>query len=456
MRRSLATALAAATLAASLPAASQPAPATTVAAMGVRKLEGVTASGAKWIAEVPADWNGALLLISRGYSPTVRPPELALRGGAREWLLAHGYALAASGYSRAGWALAEAVPDQIATLDAFAAQAGKPKRVIAYGSSMGGLITVALVERHPERFAAAIPNCASIAGSLGMMNMALDGAFAFKTLVEPDKGLQLVNVTDDLANGAKVREAVEAARKSPDGRARLALAATLAQLPPWSTPGTPEPAADDYEGQLDQMANAFAGGVYFPRADQEARAGGAFSWNTGVDYRAQLDRSRRRAFVEAMYRKAGLDLAKDLAVLNAAPRIAADPKAVAYMRANYVPTGDLKRPVFAFHETGDGATMVTKQGAYAETVRAAGNSALLATGWVHRPGHCAFTGAETVAAVLTVEDRLATGRWHASPQDLNARAAKTGLGASDFIAFTPAPFLRPCSGKAKACAGEPR
>lgn len=444
----LAAGVAALALALAGPAASQPA--------GLRKLEGATASGARWVAELPPNWNGSLLLISRGYSPTVRPPDLALRGGVREWLLARGYALAGSAYSKPGWALAEAVPDQVATLDAFTAQVGQPKRVIAWGSSMGGLISVALVERHPERFAAAAPHCASIAGSLGMMNMALDGAFAFRTLIAPDRDIQLTGVTDDMANGAKVRQAVEAARKTPEGRARLALAATLAQLPPWSTPGAPEPASDDHEAQLDQMANAFPGGVYFPRADQEARAGGVFSWNTEVDYRTQLDRSGRRAFVEAMYRKAGLDLARDLATLNAAPRMRADPKAVAYMRANYVPTGDLKRPVFAFHETGDGATMVTKQGAYAETVRAAGKGQALAKGWVHRPGHCAFTGAEMAAAILTLEDRLDTGRWHVAPETLNARAASSGLGPSDFVAFTPAPFLRPCPGHAKRCLGEPR
>lgn len=457
MRRSLAAAaFAALTLATASPASSQAPPTAPAAPAGVRRLEGATTSGARWVAEVPATWNGSLLLISHGYSPTLRPPDVNLRGGAREWLLARGYALAGSAFSKPGWALAEAVPDQIATLDAFTAQAGKPKRVIAWGGSMGGLISVALIERHPDRFAAAVPHCASIAGSLGMLNLALDGAFAFRTLIAPDRGIQLVDVSDDMANSAKVRDAVEVARKTPEGRARLALSATLAQLPSWSTPRTPEPAPDDFEAQLDQMATAFPAGVYFPRADQEARAGGAFSWNTGVDYRAQLDRSGRHAFVDAMYRKAGLDLAKDLATLNAAPRVSADPKAVAYMRANYVPTGDLKRPVFAFHEIGDGATMVTKQGAYAATVRAAGKSALLATGWVHRPGHCAFTGAEMAAAILTVEDRLDRGRWNVSPEKLNARAATSGLGPSDFTAFTPAPFLRPCPGKAKSCPGEPR
>jgi pimeloyl-ACP methyl ester carboxylesterase len=421
-----------------------------------RHLEGAIADGAKWAADIPANWNGTVILVSHGYSAQLRPPELSMRGGAREWMLSNGYALVGSAFSKPGWALEEAVPDQLATLDAFAATAGAPKRVIAWGGSMGGLVTVALVERHPERFVAAVPQCGSIAGALGMMNMALDGAFAFKTLLAPGSDIQLVNITDDGANSARVRQALDAAKASPQGRARLALAGTLAQLPAWSTPRAPEPAADDYDAQLDQMAAVFAGGVFFPRVDQERRAGGAFSWNTGVDYRRQLERSGRRAFVEALYRKAGLDLDRDLAALNAAPRVAADPKAVAYMRANYVPTGDLKRPMFSFHEIGDGATMVTKQGTYADMAAKAGTSDLFAAGWVHRVGHCGFTGAEMAAALLTVEDRLRTGRWDAGPAALNARAAQSGLGPSDFVAFKPAPFLRPCSGREKACAGEPR
>ena len=40
-------------------------------------LSGTLASGAQWKARVPRHWNGTLLLYSHGYSPTLRPPELA-------------------------------------------------------------------------------------------------------------------------------------------------------------------------------------------------------------------------------------------------------------------------------------------------------------------------------------------------------------------------------------------
>jgi pimeloyl-ACP methyl ester carboxylesterase len=419
-----------------------------------RTAEGRMPNGNLWTAEVPAHWNGTLLLDSHGYGLGVRAPALG-PAGVKDWLLQHGYALAASSYSTGGWAVAEAVPDQIATLDEFAAQFGKPKRTIAWGGSMGGLITVALAERHPDRIDAAIPYCGSISGSLGMMNMALDGAFTFKTLLAPDSDIQLMNITDDTANAAKARAVAQAAQSTPQGRARLALAGVMAQLPPWSDPKSPEPAATDYDTQEAQAATAIPSGMFFPRTDQEQRAKGAFSWNTGVDYRAQLNRSGRRAYVEALYREAGLDLNKDLATLTTAPRLAGDPAAIAYMRANYVPTGKLTRPVFSFHTIGDSTTMVTKQGAYGDMVAAAGRSNMLAMGWVRLAGHCTFTPAEMIAALRTVEARLDTGKWDVSPEALNARAAESGLGGSAYMAYRPAVFLRPCSGSEKVCAGEP-
>jgi len=45
---------------------------------------------------------------------------------------------------------------------------------------------------------------------------------------------------------------------------------------------------------------------FFGRAELEARAGGHFSWNTGVDYRKQLSHSVDRAEVEALYKTADL------------------------------------------------------------------------------------------------------------------------------------------------------
>jgi predicted acyl esterase len=404
--------------------------------------QGTLPDGAVWLARIPAQWNGTLLLYSHGYQPALRPPELASRES-ESWLLSQGYALLASSYAKPGWALAEAVPDQLAALGAFTARIGKPRQTIAWGESMGALVTIALAEQSPDRIDGALALCGSLAGSVGMMNEALDGAFAFKTLLPETQAVQLVHVADDRANAQRVQALVGAAMKSPQGRARIALAGVLAQIPSWTVPGSSAPAPEDAAAQLEQMANAFAQGVFLPRTDQEARARGSFSWNLRVDYRKQLARTGRREWVARWYEQAGLNLDEDLARLDASARVTAAPEAVAYMRAHYVPSGELRIPVLSAHTLGDGLTVPTQQEAYRAAVEAAGHAEQLATSWVQRAGHCQFTTAEKAALLQTLRERMSGQPWHSSAAQLNVRAQRTGLGESAFVEHRSAEFLRP-------------
>ncbi|TWF75322.1 hypothetical protein FHX44_111206 [Pseudonocardia hierapolitana] len=142
-------------------------------------------------------------------------------------------------------------------------------------------------------------------------------------------------------------------------------------------------------------------------------AGGNPSWNTGVDYAAQLraaDPALRRA-VQALYATAGLDLRPDLDALAAAPQIAADPAAVERFAQGLVFDGDLKIPVLTVSNIGDQISTVAQQQFYGENVRRAGKNALLRQTYVESVGHCAFSPAEQQAALRAVVDRLpAAGR----------------------------------------------
>lgn len=427
------------------------------AAPSVTRESGVHPSGAWWSIAMPAKWNGTLLVYGRGYGGERRatsPPEVAPRG-TDAWLLENGYALAASSYSGTGWALAEAPADQIAVLDEFVRRHGAPKRTIAWGNSMGGLVSLAIAERHGDRVQGALPICGSVGGSLGMLNTALDGAFAFRTLLAPESDIRLVAIDDDRTNAARVKRVLDEAWQTPAGRARVALAAALAQLPVWTDPKSPEPAADDYEAQAEQARSAFVMGVFLPRVDQERRGGGVSSWNADVDYAVQLAKSGRAAFVRDMYRRAGLDLDADLATLAKAPRIAAEARAVDYLRANYVPTGRLAVPVLALQTIGDGATVPATHGSLREFVRAAGRDRDLAEAWVRRAGHCTLTPPETIGALLALESRLDRGAWRTSPADL-AAFAKRVPGDAAFVVAKPGPLLRHCGAEPGSCAGEKR
>ncbi len=428
-----------------------------------RTLTGTLPDGATYKIEVPAAWNGTLFLYSHGYvvPGSANPAQDVGDPVTGTWLLSHGYALAGSSYATTGWAIQQALPDQIATLDLFKQMVGRPSRTIAWGHSLGGIITAGLIQRYPNRFDAALPMCGVLSGGVATWNTALDSAFAFKTLLAPS--VAIVDITNPTGNLTIAESAATVAQQTAQGRARLALTAALADTPGWFTPLSPEPAPTDYAAQ---EANQFEWGtqVDYPfafalRAELEARAGGNPSWNTGVDYVRQLARSADAAEVRALYRAAGLNLHADLRTVNRTARISADPAAVRYLERYIVFNGRLSIPVLTMHTTGDGLVVPENEQAYRQVVSTAGDSALLRQIFVARAGHCAFTPAETIAAVQDLLHRLNTGRWGhraTNPQALNASAAALGpvyniFGAGTqtvatppaFVRFRPSVYLRP-------------
>ena len=356
--------------------------------------------------DVPNDWNGTLFLYSHGY---VAPGELnqaqaAPPGEETAWLANQHFASAGSAYSSTGWALEDAFKDQIDLLDYFSQHAGKPKRVIAWGASLGGIITAGLVQLNPGRFVAAMPLCGVLAGGIATWNSELDSAYAFKTLLAPGSALQLVHVKDGAANLQLAESILNTANSTAQGRARLALVGGLIDLPGWFDPTKLEPASTNYVAQA-QAQVTWESRVDFPfafqhRTELEARAGGNPSWNIGVDYAQMLAASPDRDEVTGLYKQAGLDLGADLRALNAGATIKADPAAAAYLQRYVTFDGQLSVPVLSVHTTGDGLVIAPNESAYAQVVTAAGKQDLLRQLFVHRAGHCAFTPAEIVFMAL--------------------------------------------------------
>ena len=447
----------------------------TFAEAGVTKLTGTLADGATYLIEVPASghWNGDLFLYSHGYVAPGSPNPAHDVGdpATRAFLLSSGFALAGSSYASTGWAIEQALPDQIAVLDIFEKKVGKPTRTIAWGHSLGGMITAGLIQRYPERFDAALPMCGVLSGGVATWNTALDSAFAFKTLVAPGSGLQIVNITDPAGNLKIAEAALLAAQKTPQGQAQLALVSALADIPGWFTPLSPEPAPTDFAGQeLNQFL--WAQQVDFPfgfalRAELEARAfRGNPSWNTGVDYRRQLAHSADADEVRALYRAAGLDLEVDLRTLNEAPRISANPPSTAYLIQNIIYNGEIRIPVLTMHTTGDGLVVVENESAYRHVVDEEGHGRFLRQTFVSRAGHCAFTPAETISALETLLERMKTGKWpETSASSLNLAATGLGPGLNIFVnaqgmivpaepsftEFRPRRYLRPFDAESEEC-----
>jgi pimeloyl-ACP methyl ester carboxylesterase len=408
-------------------------------------------------------WNGTVFLYSHGYvvPGSANPAQDAGDPVTAGWLLSHGFALAGSSYASTGWAIQQALPDQIATLNAFGQTYGKPRKTIAWGHSLGGIITAGLIQRYPRRFVAALPMCGVLSGGVGTWNTSLDSEVAFQQLI--DSSVQTVNITNPTANLTSAITAANAAQSSQQGRARLALAAALGDVPGWFTPLSAQPGAHAYLAQ-EKNQLLWDTQVDFPfvfafRAELEQRAGGNPSWTTGVNFARQLRKSADFREVRALYARAGLSLNKDLRKLNQAPRVQAKPAAVRYLSNNISFNGKLSIPVLTMHTTGDGLVVPENEQAYARVVARDGNSAKLRQIFVSRAGHCAFTPAETITAAQVLLGRLATGHWDAAalrPANLNLQAAALGPAdnifasgstvvptAPAFIRFQPTAYPRP-------------
>jgi pimeloyl-ACP methyl ester carboxylesterase len=447
-----------------VPAASAAAAQTCGGSGAATSLTGSLPDGATYLIQCPGGtWNGTLFLYSHGYVPpgSANPAQDAGDLVTAGWLLSHGYALAGSSYASTGWAIQQALPDQIGTLDAFGQTYRTPDRTIAWGHSLGGIITAGLIQQYPGRFSAALPMCGVLSGGVATWNTALDAAFAFQQLL--DSSVQVTGITNPTDNLTSAETAATTAQSTAQGRARLALAAALGDTPGWFSPLTPEPARNDFAGQ---EANQFQWDtqVDFPfifafRAELEARAGGNPSWNTGVNYFAQLAKSADLGEVVALYHAAGLNLAVDLQKLNHASRISASPSAVQYLTQNIAFNGHLTVPVLTMHTTGDGLVVPENEQAYRSVVDRAGDGRLLQQIFVHRAGHCAFTPAETITAAQVLLNRLGTGRWDLgalAPASLNAQATALGPAynifpsgkttvptPTAFVRYQPPVYLRP-------------
>jgi pimeloyl-ACP methyl ester carboxylesterase len=396
---------------------------------------------------VPVDWDGTLLLDLDFVGAPGAPP-----GRVHEWLLGHGYAVAGTArvmntVSASVWA-----HRLLQVLHVARRACGRPARVIAFGQSGGGATARAFAQEMPYAVDGAVAMSTPGSGQVSLLNQALDATFAAKALLAPDNdALVLTGLPADRAHlEAAWRRVLSAAQESQEGRARVALAAALAQLPHWGLAGAsgpPDPrdipaVQDGLYRELDYLA---AGGHRAALRHAVESFAGNPSWNTGVDYQELFEaagEAGRRA-VAALYAEAGLDLAADLARVNAAPRTAADPVGVDYARESTC--GDqFAKPLLYMTTTGDPLSPVSNSRPLETAALAAGAGEQVRLLYVQAPGHCTFTVAEIGTALATLTERIDTGRWPATtPEALRRRADSIDPGRTRFVDYDPGPGYRP-------------
>ncbi|GGN91888.1 alpha/beta hydrolase [Actinoplanes lobatus] len=369
---------------------------------------GTLAGGATWLGHIPDDWNGTVLLFAHGFGP-LRPQD-APSDRTRELLLAEGYAMVGSSYSGPTmWALETAENDQYAALRAFEQILGTPpRRTIAIGRSMGGLVSARQAHHPRGGIDGVLTTCGIVAGGLNLNNYQLDGLHALSELLAPGRTIPLVRYDgpEQAAQAAADILAVTTeAQASPQGRARIALAAALFNL----SGGTGDPAGQQQRQFLALTAGGALNRYVTARQQIELSAGGNSAYNRGVDYRALLTGSVHSAQVRALYREAGLDLRADLDRLTATADVTADPWAVADLRRSSMVNGPLRVPHLTIHTLVDELVPVEHVAWYGAHTRHRPD--LFRSLYVNAIGHCAFQPADDLAALHLLEARLDTGRW---------------------------------------------
>lgn len=327
-------------------------------------------AGAPYRIDIPAGWNGGLVMYTHGYEIIGTPFEPAAPRHAqfREAFTSRGFAFAQSWYRAQGWAVGEAVDDTEALRRHFIRRYGRPDSTFVTGNSMGGLITIATIEGRGDAYDGALPLCGILSPSLEWMRTVFDLLVSFDYLYPGVLTTSPRGLANLAAAPPPARDPIAAAVRANPERAE-ALARRFA-LQPRSIPGL----------------------VWFYATilrEVEARAGGNPFDNRGTVYRG---------------------LGNDTASAHGVHRYAPDPAAVEYLRARYTPTGRITDPVFAVHTTYDASVAPEQMDRYRATAQVAGTADRFAAAYVVADGHCNFTPAQVGAAFDALRTWAATRR----------------------------------------------
>jgi pimeloyl-ACP methyl ester carboxylesterase len=112
--------------------------------------------------DVPSQWNHRLVIYLHGYSMEPFRFDNSPLAGNLQLFIGMNYALAQPGYSAEGWSVQQGETDAIRLFKYFCQHYGKPSETYVVGESLGGFLTVVLIEHHPNYFAGALAMCAPL------------------------------------------------------------------------------------------------------------------------------------------------------------------------------------------------------------------------------------------------------------------------------------------------------
>lgn len=376
----------------------------------VQSCVGVTSDGAPYSMMVPANFNGTVALYSHGYRYNIDiPAGIPLIGGYKVtntpepvpggnaavagYLFSQGIAVVGSGFARQGWNVDSAVATNVELIDTFKKQFPTTTNVVAWGSSLGGAITQALAEKHPDLISAAAPIC--MADNISAeLTMAGDFLWGLKVLFDPTikGGNYSAGAT---GNGEAYADLVKvftimgklqasfATNAWPDTSSATGKALAAGGIPPRSAllllglmAGIPTQSAhfDSLRGPAGALSLSFplavspalailengtnaAALAILATQDVELQAGGAIFDNTKTDYVARIE-NERVIFNAALSGNTAIDaLLGALSTANpGAPRAVGNAAAMAKMATLQHNTGKINVPTILMTAVADPIT----------------------------------------------------------------------------------------------------
>jgi pimeloyl-ACP methyl ester carboxylesterase len=307
-------------------------------------------AGAPFRIEVPDHWNGALVVYAHGYD-AVKVPRPATNWGqaeVRTVFLSRGFAVAQSDFRTQGWAVKEALEDLEALRLHFIARHGKPSRTYLTGHSMGGFITIVMLEQHQDAYDGGLAICGPYLPALVFMTDSLFSMLVTFDAIFPGV-LQLAHdgrLDPAAAPGPTPQQIGAALQASPEKAVRYA---ARFRVKPEAVPYI----LSFYREILRELIT---------------RAGGNPFDNLGTIY---------------------MGFGDDAALNRGIGRYAADPAARAYLLANASTTGRHVSPILALHTTDDPIVDPEYANLYQVESAQAGSGDLFVQRFVVASGHCA-------------------------------------------------------------------
>jgi len=129
--------------------------------------------GSKILVITPAKWNKKLLILAHGHRAEKEPlhADFPFESMFYRTLLKGGWMLASSSYRRNGFILNDAIEDLENLRQFVISKYGRPDKTFMKGSSMGGMISLLIAERHPDRADGILSECHPAPKQVGYSRM---------------------------------------------------------------------------------------------------------------------------------------------------------------------------------------------------------------------------------------------------------------------------------------------